>query len=66
MASPSRQVIDELPKDFIPPLENGDWLSRGEFERRFNAMPGLKRAELIEGVVHLPSPIAFNTTAVRT
>src|SRR5207249_1646726 len=37
----------------IPPLENGDRLTRAEFERRFDAMPSLKNAELIEGVVYL-------------
>jgi Uma2 family endonuclease len=41
----------------IPPLENGDHLSREEFERRYLAMPHLKKAELIEGVVHMPSPV---------
>jgi Uma2 family endonuclease len=41
----------------VPPLENGDRLSREEFERRFDAMPGLKKAELIEGVVYMPSPV---------
>lgn len=41
----------------IPELENGDRLSRAEFERRYDAMPGLKRAELIEGVVQMPSPV---------
>jgi Uma2 family endonuclease len=40
----------------IPPLENGDRLTRAEFERRYQAMPGFKKAELIEGVVHMPSP----------
>ncbi len=40
----------------IPPLENGDRLTRAEFERRYDAMPGLK-AELIEGVVYMPSPV---------
>lgn len=39
------------------PLENGDRLTRREFERRFDAMPHLKKAELIEGVVYLPSPV---------
>ena len=39
------------------PLENGDRLSRGEFERRYTARPDLKKAELIEGVVYLPSPV---------
>jgi Uma2 family endonuclease len=41
----------------IPPLEEGDRLSRDEFERRYDAMPHLKKAELIEGVVHVPSPV---------
>lgn len=40
-----------------PPLENGDRLSRAEFERRYEAMPNLKKAELIEGVVYVPSPV---------
>src|SRR6185503_5863036 len=40
-----------------PPLQNGDRLSRDEFERRYDAMPELKKAELIDGVVHLPSPV---------
>ncbi len=33
----------------IPPLEYGDRLTRAEFERRYDAMPALKQAELIEG-----------------
>jgi hypothetical protein len=40
----------------IPPLENGDRLSRDEFERRYSAMPNVKKAELIEGIVYMPSP----------
>lgn len=44
-------------RDFIPPLENGDRLTRMEFERRYLAMPRLKKAELIEGEVHMPSPV---------
>src|SRR5262249_44418300 len=43
----------------IPPLENGDRLTRAEFERRYGAMPGLKKAELIEGEVHMPSPVGY-------
>ncbi|MGC8640592.1 MAG: Uma2 family endonuclease [Isosphaeraceae bacterium] len=41
----------------IPPLENGDRLTRAEFERRYDAMPNLKKAELIEGEVYLASPV---------
>jgi Uma2 family endonuclease len=43
----------------IPPLENGDRLTRAEFERRHDAMPGLKKAELIEGEVYIPSPVRY-------
>src|SRR5262249_55518592 len=43
----------------VPPLRNGDHLSRDEFERRYEAMPGVKKAELIEGVVYMPSPVNF-------
>ena len=43
----------------MPPLENGDRLTRAEFERRYEAMPGLKKAELIEGVVYVPSPVRY-------
>lgn len=41
----------------ILPLENGDRLSQVEFERRYTAMPKVKKAELIEGVVYMASPV---------
>ncbi len=41
----------------VPLLENGQRLTREEFERRYDAMPDLKKAELIEGVVYVPSPV---------
>jgi len=41
----------------IPPLESGDHLTRHEFERRYQARPDIKKAELIEGVVYMPSPV---------
>ena len=47
----------------IPPLENGDRLTRFEFERRYNAMPHLKKAELIEGVVYMPAAVRFRSHA---
>jgi len=43
----------------LPPLENGDRLTRQEFERRYQAMPKVKKAELIEGVVYMASPLRF-------
>ncbi len=47
----------------IPPLESGDRLTRQEFEHRYHAMPHLKKAELIEGVVYVPSPLRFEPHA---
>ena len=41
----------------LPPLRTGDRLTAEEFERRFDAMPDLKKAELIEGVVYVASPL---------
>jgi Uma2 family endonuclease len=43
----------------IPPLENGDRLTREEFERRYRAMPHVYKAELIEGVVYMSSPVRY-------
>src|SRR5437016_13733609 len=43
----------------VPPLRNGDRLTVEEFERRYDAMPELKKAELINGVVYMPSPVIF-------
>ncbi|MBC6435304.1 hypothetical protein FM036_37025 [Nostoc sp. HG1] len=44
-----------IPKKVISvsPLENGDRLSRYEFERRYQVMPHLRKAELVEGVVYI-------------
>lgn len=41
-----------------PPLQTGDRLTRDEFERRYRAAPHLKKAELIEGEVVMPSPVS--------
>ena len=44
----------------VPPLKHGERLTREEFERRYEAMPYLKKAELIEGVVYMPSPVRID------
>ena len=49
------------PQPAIPCLESGDRLTRAEFERRYNAMPDGFKAELIEGVVSVASPVRFAT-----
>lgn len=43
--------------DEVPPLETGQRLSRAEFYRRWDAMPDLKHAERIEGVVYMQAAI---------
>jgi Uma2 family endonuclease len=53
--TPTEKTARRLPA--VPPLENGDQLTRAEFERRYEAMPWLKKAELIEGVVYTGSPV---------
>ena len=50
---------NEPSPELTPPLEPGDRLTRSEFERRYDAMPHLRKAELIEGVVHMPSPVRY-------
>ncbi|WP_392533046.1 Uma2 family endonuclease [Nostoc sp. C117] len=50
-------------KQQFPPLENGDRLTCYEFERRYQAMPRHQKAELIEGVVYLASPLRFESHA---
>ena len=50
-----------LQSNFTPPLESGDHLTRHEFERRYTAMPQIKKAELIEGVVYVASPLRFRS-----
>lgn len=46
-----------------PPLENGDRLSRSEFEKRYHKMPKSVQAELIEGKVYMASPLRFSAHA---
>jgi Uma2 family endonuclease len=41
----------------LPPLEAGDRLDQKTFHARYEAMPPGTRAELIGGVVHMPSPL---------
>ena len=45
-------------EEAVPELIPGDFLSRDEFLRRWEAMPHVKRAELIHGVVYMPSPVS--------
>ncbi len=44
-------------------LESGDRLTREEFHRRYSARPDVKKAELVEGVVYVASPVRFDRHA---
>ncbi|MGF1541136.1 MAG: Uma2 family endonuclease [Pleurocapsa sp.] len=54
-------MVTNQTTSIIPPLANGDRLTRDEFERRYAAMPHLKKAELIEGVVYVPAALRFRS-----
>lgn len=42
----------------VPPLAAGDKLTRAEFLRRWEAHPEINKAELIGGIVFMPSPLS--------
>ncbi len=41
-----------------PPLRDGDRMSRDEFLRRWELLPDLKHAQLLDGIVYMASPVA--------
>lgn len=53
------RISPSIPKAIVPPLQNGDRLTRAEFERRFDATPGLTKAELIQGRVYVPPAVSL-------
>jgi Uma2 family endonuclease len=44
-------------------LESGDRLTREEFHRRYLERPDIKKAELVEGVVYVASPVRYGRHA---
>ena len=61
-----KSMTRTVPQKAMPkvlPLENGDRLTRHEFERRYQATGHIKKAELIEGVVYVASPLRFEPHA---
>lgn len=55
-----KPVVRGCAADRLPPLENGAHLSAHEFLRRYEAMSELKKAELINGVVYMASPVRLD------
>jgi Uma2 family endonuclease len=58
LAAPPKAEVER-----IPPLQNGDRLTAEEYERRYDAMPDLKKAELINGVVYMAPPVSMEDHA---
>lgn len=52
----SRPTVTTL----VTRLEPGDRLAHAEFMRRYEATPEVKKAELIEGVGYMPSPVRMD------
>jgi Uma2 family endonuclease len=51
-------TIDHTKTETLPPLVAGERLDRATFHARYEAMPPETRAELIGGVVCMPSPLS--------
>ena len=68
MTAPEVSTSPAIPGVFTGPvpLENGDRLTRCEFERRYLARPDIRKAELVEGVVYMPSPVRAESHAKPT
>src|SRR5438874_6017261 len=56
----SMSTIDHPKIKTLPPLVAGHRLDRATFHERYEAMPPSARAELIGGVVHMPSPLSYD------
>jgi Uma2 family endonuclease len=48
------------PKMSLPPLKDGERLDQPTFHKRYEAMPPNTRAELVGGVVYMPSPMSLD------
>ncbi len=58
MTTTSPKPAPPVPVRRFAPLENGDHLSVVEFERRYDAMPNLKKAELVDGIVFMNAAVS--------
>ena len=59
-ATTTEERLASRPATITPVLESGDRLTRAEFHRRYLARPDIKKAELVEGVVYVASPVRFD------
>ena len=57
VSAPALSPIESQKGSSRPPLQSGDHLCRAEFRRRYALYPEIQKAELIEGVVIVGSPV---------
>ena len=50
-------TVERATRTTLPPLEAGQRLDQPTFHERYEAMPPDTRAELVGGVVYMPSPM---------
>jgi Uma2 family endonuclease len=63
LAVETKPVASWKPSPRLPGLENGEWMHSSEFLSRYERMPLVKKAELIEGVVYMGSPVSVRHAA---
>ncbi len=59
VSKPKQPACPRPVLSMVPPLNDGDHLSRAEFERRYQAHPEIKKAELVEGIVYVQTAVHF-------
>ena len=52
-------TVKRAKRTTLPPLEAGQRLDQPTFHERYEAMPPSTRAELVGGVVYMPSPMRY-------
>jgi len=57
MAVLAERLVEAPAPAAVPPLENGDHLDQPTFHERYEAMPPDIAAELVGGIVYMPSPV---------
>jgi len=60
MGGLAMSTVDRQKPATLPPLIAGQRLDRATFHERYEAMPSSTRAELIGGIVHMPSPLSLD------
>ncbi len=53
-------TVRRPPTKTLPPLVAGQHLDQPTFHQRYEAMPPETRAELVDGVVYMPSPLIYD------